>query len=88
MLPLRVKYNDLTIWEGIDENFRKKLDTLKRQYISKNGGRGEGEERQSLMKYSLKPSYLLLIESHFVSWKKCKFEKGKMFVGGEEVGSP
>lgn len=23
VLPLRVKYNDLTIWEGIDENFRK-----------------------------------------------------------------
>lgn len=36
-LPLGAMYNVVLMWEGIEERFRRKLATWKRQYISKGG---------------------------------------------------
>ena len=36
-LPLGAPYNSVTVWDGIEERFRKRLALWKRQYISKGG---------------------------------------------------
>ena len=37
-LPLGAKHNSVSVWEAVEERFRKRLTIWKRQYIS-NGGR-------------------------------------------------
>ena len=37
LLPLGAKHNSTTVWDGVEENFRKRLALWKRQYISKGG---------------------------------------------------
>ena len=34
LLPLGAKHNSTTIWDGVEERFRKRLALWKRQYIS------------------------------------------------------
>ena len=34
-LPLEAKHNSTTVWDGVEERFRKRLALWKRQYISK-----------------------------------------------------
>ena len=55
-LPLGDHCKSLTIWDGVEERFRKKLALWKRQYISKGG-------RITLMKSTLSrlPLYLMSI---------------------------
>ena len=36
-LPLEAKHNSTTVWDGVEERFRKRLALWKRQYISKGG---------------------------------------------------
>ena len=36
-LPLGAPHNSVTVWDGIEERFRKRLVLWKRQYISKGG---------------------------------------------------
>ena len=55
-LPLGAHCKSLSIWDGVEERFRKKLALLKRQYISKDG-------RITLIKSTLSslPLYLISI---------------------------
>ena len=36
-LPLGAKYKASSVWDGVEERFRKRLANWKRQYISKGG---------------------------------------------------
>ena len=36
-LPLGAKHYSVTVWDGVEERFRKRLSIWKRQYISKGG---------------------------------------------------
>ena len=68
-LPLWSKQKSIRVWEGIEENFRKRLAALKRQYISKGG-------RLTLIRSTLSnlPIYLLSL-FRLPESVKCKLEK-------------
>ena len=36
-LPLRAPHNSCRVWDGVEERFKRKLATWKKQYLSKGG---------------------------------------------------
>ena len=39
-LPLGAPFKSISVWDGVEERFRKRLAMWKRQYLSKGGGEG------------------------------------------------
>ena len=68
-LPLGTRQNSVSIWEGIEEKFRRRLAAWKRQYISKGG-------RLMLIRSTLSnlPIYLLSL-FRLPKSVKCRLEK-------------
>ena len=84
-LPLGAHCKSLTIWEGVEERFRKKLALWKRQYISKGG-------RITLIKSTLSslPLYLMsiLLLPRMVKLRSDQIQRNFLWGGGALVQKP
>ena len=59
-LPLGTRHNSVTVWDGIEERFRKRLALWKRQHISKGG------------RVTLIQSTLSSLPIYFMSFSACQ----------------
>ena len=79
-LPLGAPYKSSRVWEGVVEQFQKRLPLWKRQYLSKGG-------RQTLIKSTLSslPIYFmpLFVMSKRVAVRLEKIHRDFLWGGGE-----